>query len=302
MVIQPSPYSYVWFGAQQRDFNVEVKVGCKDPNSVDYCDDCQVEDNSRCGPCNAGWTKTNDPNMKCWAVGSMSVDCANGQIFYHPMGCVDASQTGYAGGTEDCTCGGNDRGWKNYVDGCGQQIDERGRKQRRKTGAVSSRYPNIKYKPSSNKPGYVKHYANNASWPRVLWAVTTDGTPVFVKGSKSWVSSTEESGGLIEEKVKAIIKANCGGEITRVQLTEEDRKTIPTILGESSAASGPAVTATTATPASGLSNTSITTQSGSITPVTSGTTETPSLGRYVWPAIGVIGILGYMKLKGGKKK
>ena len=108
MVIQPSPYSYVWFGAQQRDFNVEVKVGCKDTNSVDYCEDCQVEDNSRCGPCNAGWTKTNDPNMKCWAVGSMSVDCANGQIFYHPMGCSDSASRGAAHSytsDKDCTCG-----------------------------------------------------------------------------------------------------------------------------------------------------------------------------------------------------
>ena len=82
MVVLPSPYAYAWFEAPVKQFNLEVKVGCKDPNSVDYCEECQVEDNSRCGPCNAGWTKTNDPNMKCWAVGSMTVDCANGKIFY----------------------------------------------------------------------------------------------------------------------------------------------------------------------------------------------------------------------------
>ena len=55
MVVLPSPYAYAWFEAP-REYNLVVKVGCKDPNSVDYCEDCQVEDNSRCGPCNAGWT------------------------------------------------------------------------------------------------------------------------------------------------------------------------------------------------------------------------------------------------------
>ena len=301
MVIQPSPYSYVWFESQPRDFNVEVKVGCKDTNSVDYCEDCQVEDNSRCGPCNAGWTKTNDPNMKCWAVGSMSVDCANGQIFYHPMGCSDSASRGAAHSytsDKDCTCGGKDD-----VVGCGHQIKKGQGAHNAHKGPVKSSAPNIVYKPAKDKPGYTKHYGGNYSWNRVLWAVTTDGKPVFEKGSKSWVSSTESSGGLIKEKVVDIIKSNCGGKITRVQLTEEDRKTIPTILGESSATSGPAVTATTATPASGLSNTSISTQSSVTSPVTSGeTTEPIGLGRYVYPAIAIVGILGFMKLKGGKKK
>ena len=86
MVVLPSPYAYAWFEAP-REYNLEVKVGCKDPNSVDYCEDCQVEDNSRCGPCNAGWTKINDPNMKCWAVGSMTVDCAAGTILCCPTQC-----------------------------------------------------------------------------------------------------------------------------------------------------------------------------------------------------------------------
>ena len=132
-----------------------------------------------------------------------------------------------------------------------------------------------------------------------------DGTPVFKRQSKDWVRQTEEAGGLIYEKVYDIIKANCGGTVSRVELSEEDRKTIPTILGETTAVSGPAVTATQPTPNSGLSNTSISTQSSNISPVTSGSMEEeekPGLGKYVYPALGVVGLLGFMKLKGGKKR
>ena len=298
MVGLPSPYAYVWFGAQQRDFNVEVKVGCKDPNSVDYCEDCQVEDNNRCGPCNAGWTKTNDPNMRCWAVGSMTVDCSNGQIFYHPMGCRAGNSDNYTT-DQDCTCGGVDA-----KDGCGQQIDSRSRKQNKRNGDVTTPHPNVKYKPAKGKPGFTKHYSGQYSWDRVLWAVTPDGTPIFKRGSKDWVRATEESGGLIYEKVYDIIKANCGGTVSRVELSEDDRKTIPTILGESTAVAGPAVTASQPTPASGLSNTSISTQSSITSPVTSGPVEEPPEGlisKYKWPAMGAIGLLVFMKMRGGKK-
>ncbi len=299
MVVLPSPYAYVWFDAPQRDFNVEVKVGCKDPNSVDYCEDCQVEDNNRCGPCNAGWTKTNDPNMRCWAVGSMTVDCSNGQIFYHPMGCRDTGTTGNYIDDRDCTCGGKDA-----KEGCGQQIDQRNRKMNQRKGDVNHNSPNIKYKPAKGKPGYVKMYSGDYSWDRVLWAVTPDGTPLFKRGSQQWVKATEEGGGLIYEKVYDIIKANCGGTVSRVELSEDDRKTIPTILGESTAVEGPAVTATQPTPSSGLSNTSISTQSSITSPVTSGPVEEPPEGlisKYKWPAMGVIGLLVFMKMRGGKK-
>ena len=299
MVVLPSPYAYAWFEAPVKQFNLEVKVGCKDPNSVDYCEDCQVEDNSRCGPCNAGWTKTNDPNMKCWAVGSMTVDCANNKIFYHPMGCVDAERTGYTGGSKDCTCGGVDN-----ISGCGQQIYKRiGSKQ------VESSSPTVKYKPAFGKPGYVKHYAGSHSWSRSLWGVVDDGTPVLARGSKSWSKSTEESGALIKEKVYDIIKSNCGGTVTRIELTEKDRKTIPPLLGVNSAVDSPAVTSTAATPDSGISNTSISDDSSVDSPVTSGPvednddtddtdTETKSLTGLIWPIAGVIGLLGFMKLKG----
>ena len=301
MVIQPSPYSYVWFESQPRDFNVEVKVGCKDTNSVDYCEDCQVEDNSRCGPCNAGWTKTNDPNMKCWAVGSMTVDCANGAIFYHPMGCSSTANRGAAHSytsDSDCTCGGKDD-----VVGCGEQIGARYRNWNKITGSLKQTITKVVFKPSKGKPGYKKHYAGNQSWNRTLWGVKSDGTPVFLRGSSSWDDETEKGGALVQEKVYQIIKDNCGGNISRVELSEADRKTIPSLLGESTATAGPSVTATAATPASGLSNTSISTQSSVTSPVTSGeTTEPAGLGKYVYPAIAMIGILGYMKLKGGKKK
>ena len=301
MVVLPSPYAYAWFEAPVKQFNLEVKVGCKDPNSVDYCEDCQVEDNSRCGPCNAGWTKTNDPNAKCWAVGSMTVDCANNKIFYHPMGCVSAERTGYTGGNNDCTCGGVDA-----KDGCGQQI----KKQIGKS-TVTSSVPTVKYKPAYGKPGYVKSYAGQYSYDRTLWGVVSDGTPVFLKGSSKWVKSTERSGALIKEKVYDIIKSNCGGTVTRVQLTEADRKTIPPLLGVNSAVDSPAVTSTAATPDSGISNTSISDDSSVDSPVTSGPvednndtddtdTETKSLTGLIWPIAGVIGLLGFMKLRGGK--
>lgn len=294
MVVLPSPYAYAWFEAP-REYNLEVKVGCKDPNSVDYCEDCQVEDNSRCGPCNAGWTKINDPNMKCWAVGSMTVDCAEGTIFYHPMGCRTSDS--YTG--KDCTCGGKDA-----FEGCGQQIDPRNRKYQNRKQDVTATNPQVKYKPSKGKPGYVKTYAGDYSWDRVLWGVTSDGTPVFKQGSSDWNQSTEASGGLIKEKVYDIVKANCGGTVTRVELNEDDRKSIPPILGVTTSVAGPSVTSTAATPASGLSNTSISTQSSVISPVTSGTqedeSETPSLAGLIWPIAGVIGLLGFMKLRGGK--
>ncbi len=297
MVVLPSPYAYAWFEAPKRDFNVEVKVGCKDPNSVDYCEDCQVEDNSRCGPCNAGWTKTTDPNMRCWAVGSMTVDCSNGMIFYHPMGCVSAESTDYSGKKTDCSCGGKDE-----IVGCGEHISNKSRKWNKRGERVTSKYPMVKYKPAKGKPGYVKTYSGDYSWDRVLWAALPDGTPVFKAGSNSWNESTEKGGGLIYEKVYDIIKANCGGTVSRVDLSEEDRKTIPTILGETTAVAGPAVTATTPTPASGLSNTSISTQSSNISPVTSGTEEAPEglISKYKWPAAGVLGLLVLLKLKGGK--
>ncbi len=292
MVVLPSPYAYAWFEAP-REYNLEVKVGCKDPNSVDYCEECQVEDNSRCGPCKAGWTKTNDPNMKCWAVGSMTVDCANNKIFYHPMGCRTSDN--YTG--KDCTCGGDDA-----VSGCGQQIDPRSRKWQKRTEVVTANNPKVKYKPAKGKPGYVKHYGGDYSWDRVLWGVVSDGTPVFDRGSKNWDKSTEDSGALIKEKVYDIIKANCGGTVTRVELTEDDRKSIPPILGITTAVESPAVTTTAATPASGMENTSISTQSSVVSPVTSETVEieTPSLAGLVWPIAGVIGLLGFMKLRGGK--
>jgi len=294
MVVLPSPYAYAWFEAPEKQFNLEVKVGCKDPNSVDYCEDCQVEDNSRCGPCNAGWTKINDPNMKCWAVGSMTVDCANGQIFYHPMGCRDSDS--YTG--NDCTCGGIDA-----FEGCGQQIDARNRKWQNRKQNVTSKNPQVKYKPAKGKPGYVKTYSGDYSWDRVLWGVTSDGMPVFKQGSSDWTKATEESGGLVKEKVFDIIKTNCGGTVTRVDLTEDDRKTIPPVLGVSTSVEGPSVTATAGTPASGLSNTSISTQSSVISPVTSGPAEEEpgSLAGLIWPIAGVIGLLGFMKLRGGKK-
>lgn len=288
MVVLPSPYAYAWFEAPKKQFNLEVKVGCKDPNSVDYCEDCQVEDNSRCGPCNAGWTKTNDPNMKCWAVGSMTVDCANNKIFYHPMGCRTGDD-----GNKDCTCGGVDN-----ISGCGQQINKgMGRTQ------VVSTSPSVKYKPAYEKPGYVKHYGGNYSWNRTLWGVVDDGTPVFLRGSKSWTKSTEEAGGLIKEKVYDIIKSNCGGTVTRVELTEADRKTIPPLLGVNSQVDSPAITTTAATPDSGVTNTSITTQSSVMSPVTSETMETteepsPTLNKLIWPIVGVIGLLGAMKMVG----
>ena len=264
MVVLPSPYAYAWFEAPAKQFNLEVKVGCKDPNSVDYCEECQVEDNSRCGPCNAGWTKTNDPNMKCWAVGSMTVDA---------------------------------------FEGCGQQIDPRNRKWQNRKQDVTSKNPQVKYKPSKGKPGYVKHYGGDYAWDRVLWGVTSDGMPVFKEGSKSWTKATEESGGLVKEKVYDIIKTNCGGTVTRVDLTEDDRKTIPPILGMSTSVEGPSVTTTAGTPASGLSNTSISTQSSVISPVTSGPVEEEpgSLAGLIWPIAGVIGLLGFMKLRGEKK-
>lgn len=297
MVVLPSPYAYAWFEAPVKQFNLEVKVGCKDPNSVDYCEDCQVEDNSRCGPCNAGWTKTNDPNMKCWAVGSMTVDCANTKVFYHPMGCVSAERTGYTGGNNDCTCGGVDS-----TSGCGQQIKKRiGGK------TVTSSAPVVTYKPAYGKPGYVKHYSGSHSWTRSLWGITADGAPVFLKGSNKWTKATEEAGGLIKEKVYPIIKTNCGGTVTRVQLTEADRKTIPPLLGVSSAVDSPAVTSTAATPDSGISNTSISDDSSVDSPVTSGPVEDndtdnepKSLTGLIWPIAGVIGLLGFMKLRGGK--
>jgi hypothetical protein len=294
MVVLPSPYAYAWFEAPAKQFNLEVKVGCKDPNSVDYCEDCQVEDNSRCGPCNAGWTKTNDPNQKCWAVGSMTVDCANNKIFYHPMGCVSAERTGYTGGNNDCTCGGVDN-----TNGCGQQITKRiGKKQ------VTSSAPTVKYKPAYGKPGYVKSYAGNYSYNRTLWAVVSDGTPVFLKGSGKWIKSTEDSGALIKEKVYDIIKSNCGGTVTRVELTEADRKTIPPLLGVNSAVDSPAVTSTATTPDSGISNTPILDDSSVDSPVTSYDDETEdsdiSISSLVWPIAGVIGLLGFMKLRGGK--
>ena len=84
MVVLPSPYAYAWFEAP-REYNLEVKVGCKDPNSVDYCEDCQVEDNSRCGPCNAGWTKINDPNIrKCFY--SIKIRVGFKPVFYKNIG------------------------------------------------------------------------------------------------------------------------------------------------------------------------------------------------------------------------
>ena len=298
MVVLPSPYAYAWFEAPEKQFNLEVKVGCKDPNSVDYCEDCQVEDNSRCGPCNAGWTKINDPNMKCWAVGSMTVDCSNGMIFYHPMGCVSAESTDYSGKKTDCSCGGKDE-----IVGCGEHISNKSRKWNKRGERVTSKYPVVKYKPAKGKPGYVKTYSGDYSWDRVLWGVTSDGAPVFLKGSNSWIKSTEEAGGLIKEKVYDIIKTNCGGTVTRVDLTEDDRKTIPPVLGVSTSVEGPSVTATAGTPASGLSNTSISTQSSVISPVTSGPAEEEpgSLAGLIWPIAGVIGLLGFMKLRGGKK-
>jgi len=174
----------------------------------------------------------------------------------------------------------------------------------KRNGDVNTRNPNVKYKPAKGKPGYVKMYSGDYSWDRVLWAVTPDGTPIFKRGSKEWVRPTEESGGLIQEKVYDIIKANCGGTASRVELSEDDRKTIPTILGESTAVAGPAVTATQPTPSSGLSNTSISTQSNITSPVTSGPVEEPPEGlisKYKWPAMGVIGLLVFMKMRGGKK-
>ena len=303
MVVLPSPYAYAWFEAPVKQFNLEVKVGCKDPNSVDYCEDCQVEDNSRCGPCNAGWTKTNDPNMKCWAVGSMTVDCANTKVFYHPMGCVSAERTGYTDSGTDCTCGGVDD-----KSGCGQQIGRTSRKWQTASGKVSSSAPTVIYKPSFGKPGNVKHYSGGHSWDRTLWGVTADGAPVFLKGSNSWIKSTEEAGGLIKEKVYPIIKTNCGGTVTRVDLTEEDRKTIPPLLGVNSEVDGPVVTTTASTPDSGVTNTSISVDSSVDSPVTSGPvedtddtddTEPKSLTGLIWPIAGVIGLLGFMKLRGG---
>ncbi len=311
MVVLPSPYAYAWFEAPAKQFNLEVKVGCKDPNSVDYCEDCQAEDNSRCGPCNAGWTKTNDPNAKCWAVGSITVDCANNKIFYHPMGCVDASTTStYTGSGNDCTCGGIDN-----VSGCGQQISSQSRKWNLANKSVTSSRPTVTYKPSLGKPGYVKSYAGNYSYNRKLWAVTDDGKPVFYKGSGSWTTATQESGGLIKEKIFDIIKSNCGGTANRVVLTEEDRQTIPPLLGVSSTVDGPSVTSTATTPDSGLSNTSISVDSSVDDPVTSDTIPVDdgdngddgndedtgnSFSNLVWPIAGVIGLLGFMKLRGGK--
>jgi len=299
MVVLPSPYAYAWFEAPTKQFNLEVKVGCKDPNSVDYCEDCQVEDNSRCGPCNAGWTKTNDPNMKCWAVGSITVDCANNEIFYHPMGCVDAEQTEYTGGNKDCTCGGKD----DKV-GCGQQISNRNRRWQRQTESVTSATPHVKYQPSKEKPGYFKHYQGDYSYSRSLWGVKSDGTPVFDIGNSTQQRGTEESGGLIQDKVVDLIKTNCGGTVNRVKLTEADRKTIPPLLGVNSAVAGPAVTSTDTTPDSGLDNTSISDDSSVNSPVTSYTdtdTDTTSFTGLIWPIAGVIGLLGFMKLRGGKK-
>ena len=289
---QPSPYAYVWFDAPKRDFNVEVKVGCKDSNSVDFCEDCKVEDNSRCGPCNAGWTKTNDPHMKCWAVGSMTVDCSNGAVIYHPKGCNEYDPAGY---TKDCTCGGVDD-----ISGCGQQISRISRKYSKSTNAVTSTRPTITYRPAKGKPGYIKHYSGDKSWDRKVWGVMADGTLIIDTTSASFIRQDEASGALNMKKVQTIIKAGCGGQSTRVPLNEEDRKTIPTILGESTAAAGPSVTTTSPTPASGLDTSTITTQSSITTPVTSETTQEPtSLGKLVLPIVGVIGLLGFMKYKSG---
>jgi len=296
MVVLPSPYAYAWFEAPAKQFNLEVKVGCKDPNSVDYCEDCQVEDNSRCGPCNAGWTKTNDPNAKCWAVGSITVDCSNNQIFYHPMGCVAIGRdSGY-----DCTCGGIDA-----KVGCGQQISNRNRRWNRMDEDVTSATPHVKYLPSKEKPGYFKSWQGDYSYSRSLWGVTADGKPVFDIDNSAQQRKVEEQGGLIQSKVYDIIKTNCGGKVTRVVLTEDDRKTIPPLLGVNSTVAGPSVTSTASTPDSGLSNTSISVDSSVDSPVTSDTIPVDedtgnSLSNLVWPIAGVIGLLGFMKLRGGK--
>lgn len=315
MVVLPSPYAYAWFEAPAKQFNLEVKVGCKDPNSVDYCEDCQVEDNSRCGPCNAGWTKTNEPNMKCWAVGSMSVDCATSEVIYHPMGCVDI---GVDSG-KDCTCGGKDA-----KEGCGQQISHKNRRWQREGENVTSKYPHVSYRPSKENPGYYKSWQSSNSYSRSLWGVTADGKPVFDISNTAQRKKAQESGGLLQNTVYDRIKANCGGTTTRYELTEADRKSVPPLLGANSAVDGPAITTTDTTPESGLDNTSIADDSSVVSPVTSytipvddgddGVTDDDgddgdagndedtgkSSSNLMWP-IAVIGLLGVLTLRGGKR-
>jgi len=120
---------------------------------------------------------------------------------------------------------------------------------------------------------------------------------VFDIGNSTQQRGTEESGGLIQDKVVDLIKTNCGGTVNRVKLTEA-------LLGVNSAVAGPAVTSTDTTPDSGLDNTSISDDSSVNSPVTSYTdtdTDTTSFTGLIWPIAGVIGLLGFMKLRGGKK-
>ena len=61
-----------------------IKIGCQDPNSADYCEDCEVKDNSKCGACKSGYTRTETSD--CWKIGYRVVDCKTNDIYYGALG------------------------------------------------------------------------------------------------------------------------------------------------------------------------------------------------------------------------
>lgn len=266
------------FRSETREFSQEqVLIGCKDHHSVDYCEDCEVENNAKCGPCVAGWTKTDDPNMMCWKVGYRIVDCVNGVIFYAPLGYEqqpDGSHDGYCGSTP-CT----------PPNCCGRQIDTRNRKGGKATGAVNSRHPSIVWKPAYGKPGYVKHYAGNYSWPRKGKMFSVDGIPVLGNYSKGWTNDGalwwETKHG--KQGIRDTITNNCGGEVTWTRLTDEQANSVPGVLGEITMSDSPSIVNAPTTPTGTIS-----TMSGNISAIDPGTGAAG--GGTNWKLVGGVAI------------
>ena len=284
------------FRSEMREFAQEqILIGCKDPHSVDYCEDCEVENNAKCGPCVAGWTKTDDPNMKCWKVGFRIVDCVNGVIFYSPMG-----RRQQADGSWDGKCGDPDCTPPNC---CGPQIDDQDRKKRKKTSPVNSTHPSIMWQPAFGKPGYVRHFGGNYSWTRKGKMFSVDGIPVLDNYSKGWT----EDGALSwltkhgKQGLRDIIRNNCGGEVTWTTLTEEQANSVPGVLGEITMSGTPSIVNAPTTP--GLS---ISAMSGNISPIDPGTGAAG--GGTNWMLVGGVAIAAVagtailLRLKGGSEE
>ncbi len=155
-----------------------IKVGCKDPHSVDYCVDCEVKDNSKCGVCKSGYTRTEDGD--CWKIGYRVVDCKTNDIYYGPLGYY-----------QNCDIRAKDKDGLCYI-----QDPEH----YRTFGSVYDTriYGNVDGKGRLRTDPWIKKKWGTSDESQRYQYVSSDGTKRMYKSSPTWNK----------------VKENCGGEVT----------------------------------------------------------------------------------------